>query len=404
MSGMVIVGGGQAGYSVSHKLRLMGFRGTITIVCSEQNYPYQRPPLSKKFLMGELSKERLFFKPDYFYKENAISIKLGVTVLEIDRQSKKVTCSDNTCLSYEKLFLVTGSEPIVFPESLGGNLSRKYYIRALDDIRIIRKEFKSGKRVLIIGGGYIGLEIAAAARKKNLQVVLVESQERILKRVACLQTATFFKNLHEKNGVRVIQGQSIVKLIGNNDVFAGAVLDSGEELTADFCVIGIGVKPCTDLAHNSGLNINNGILVDSFCRTSDQNIFAAGDCANFPHDSGRLRLESVGNAIEQADVAALNALGHQREYNAKPWFWSDQYDTKLQIAGLSSGYDKVVERKYKNSFSMWYFKEQKLIAVDAINDAKAYMVAKKLIAQNQSPEESSILDQNLDLKLLLKSN
>ena len=297
--------------------------------------------------------------------------------------------------------MVTGSEPIVFPDSLGGNLFGNYYIRSLDDIKKLRREFKPGKRVLIIGGGYIGLELAAVARKKELQVTLVEAQERLLKRVACSQTASYFKNLHEQNEVKIIQGKSIVKLIEKKGVFAGAVLDSGEELHADFSVIGIGVKPCIYLARGCGLEIDNGIRIDKYCQTSDANILAAGDCASFPYQNERLRLESVGNAIEQAEVAALNALGHNQEYNAKPWFWSDQYDNKLQIAGLSLGYDKVVVRKYKNSSSMWYFKMKKLIAVDAINDAKAYMVAKTLIARDQSPKESNILDLNLDLKSLL---
>ncbi len=401
MSGMVIVGGGQAGFSAAYKLRSIGFQGPISILCSEKYLPYQRPPLSKKFLMGEMLEERLLFKPSRFYEENDLSIRLGAMVTAIDRESKKVKCSDNSILSYEKLFLVTGSEPIVFPDSLGGNLFGNYYIRSLDDIKKLRREFKPGKRVLIIGGGYIGLELAAVARKKELQVTLVEAQERLLKRVACSQTASYFKNLHEQNEVKIIQGKSIVKLIEKKGVFAGAVLDSGEELHADFSVIGIGVKPCIYLARGCGLEIDNGIRIDKYCQTSDANILAAGDCASFPYQNERLRLESVGNAIEQAEVAALNALGHNQEYNAKPWFWSDQYDNKLQIAGLSLGYDKVVVRKYKNSSSMWYFKMKKLIAVDAINDAKAYMVAKTLIARDQSPKESNILDLNLDLKSLL---
>ena len=404
MSGMVIVGGGQAGYSISSKLRSLGFKGRIDLVCGEKSLPYQRPPLSKKFLMGEIPRERLFFRPESFYKEKNITLKLGVTVLKIDRSSCKVQCSDGSILPYKKLFLATGSTPKVFPANLGGDLEKNYYIRSLTDIDIISHEFKSNKRLLIIGGGYIGLEIAAIARKKNLEVVLVEAEDRILQRVACSQTARFIKESHLNNGVKIIEGRSIDHIVGKQNIFVGAVLDSGEKIFADFCIIGIGAKPCTNLADSSGLVSENGIWVDNLCQTTDHNILAAGDCANFPFGSRRIRLESVGNAIEQGEAAANTALGFRYSYNAQPWFWSDQYDIKLKIAGLSSGYDKVVERKEKRSLSLWYFLNQKLIAVDAINDARAYMVAKKLIELNKSPDECQILDLELDLKSLLKSN
>ncbi len=404
MSGMVIVGGGQAGYSVSNKLRSMGFNGEIVIVCAENILPYQRPPLSKKFLMGDIPEERLFFRPADYYKKNNIIVKLGVKVTKIDRTSCKVYCSDGTILSYIKLFLVTGSEPNKFKETLGGNLAKNYYIRSAHDIRLVTPEFQFGKRVLIIGGGYIGLEIASIARKKNLDVILVESQDRILKRVACTQTATFFKQLHEKNGVKVIEGRSIRMLVGKNGVFSGAILDNEEKIEADFCIIGIGIKPNTELARESGLELENGVKVDDFCQTSDENILAAGDCTNFPYGSARLRLESVGNAIEQAEVAALTALDVKKKYEAKPWFWSDQYDVKLQIAGLSFGYDQIVERTDLLSSSTWYFQRNKLIAVDAINDAKAFMVGKKLIELGKSPEKKCIANSALDLKFLLKSS
>ena len=404
MSGMVIVGGGQAGYSVANKLRLLGYNGSIQIVCAENSLPYQRPPLSKKYLLGEIPKDRLYFRPENFYEANNIVLKVGIRVTEIDRLSNRVYCSDGTEILYEKLFLTTGALPKCFPDGLGGGLTKNFYIRSLDDIKNLDREFKPGKRALIIGGGYIGLEIAAAARKKNLDVTLIEAEDRILKRVACLETANFFKNLHRKNGVKIIEGETIKCLIGKKGTFSGAVLENGKEISADFSVIGIGAKPCINLAKASGLDVENGIKVDSFCQTSDNNILAAGDCANFPNGLSRLRLESVGNAIEQAECAAMTALGYREAYQAKPWFWSDQYDTKLQIAGLSSGYDRVLERRNEQSLSIWYFNDKNLIAVDSINDGKAYMVAKKLIALQRTPEEASILDLKLDLKSLLKSN
>ena len=404
MRGMVIIGGGQAGYSASHKLRSLGYKGTIHIICAENSFPYQRPPLSKRFLLGKIPKERLFFRSENYYKENDIKLKLGVKVTSIDRYLNKVYCSDDTELFYDKLFLVTGSTPNFFPKHLGGKLLKNYYIRSMVDIDMISNEFKPGKRVLIVGGGYIGLEVAAVAREKNLDVTLVEAENRILKRVACYQTGNFFKNLHEKNGVKIIEGKSIARLTGKNDILDGAILDTGEEIRADFSIIGIGAQPCISLAKACGLAICNGIEVDSLCQTSDNNILAAGDCANFPYRSGRLRLESVGNAIDQGETAALTAMGYSEKYNAKPWFWSDQYDTKLQIAGLSSGFDHVVERKEKKASSMWYFQNKELIAVDAINDAKAYMVAKRLLESNLSPKAENILDLNQDLKSLLMNN
>ena len=404
MDEMVIIGGGQAGFSVASKLRDMGFKGGIEIICAEDSIPYQRPPLSKKFLMGEIPQERLFIRPENFYIENNIKLRLGISIIKINRNTSEVLCSDGSIRSYEKLFLTTGSTPNIFPEKLGGKLNRVYYIRSLFDIKAIVHEFKPKQHLLVIGGGYIGLEIAAVARKKNLYVTLVEAEDRILKRVSSVETANFFRDLHKNNQVEIIEGSSIKRLVGKKNTFTGAILDNDTELCADFSVIGIGVKPCSSLASGAGLEVENGILVDCFCQTSDINILAAGDCANFPNGFGRLRLESVGNAIDQAEVAARTALGFKDPYNVKPWFWSDQYNTKLQIAGLSFGYDQVVERRNKDAVSFWYFKNKQLIAVDAINDARAYMVAKKLIELEKSPDPIIFSDPNLDLKTLLKND
>ena len=363
MGKMVIVGGGQAGYSVASKLRDMGFKGGIEIICAEDSIPYQRPPLSKKFLMGEIPQERLFIRPEKFYREKNISLRLGVNVTKIDRTTSEVLCNDGSRLSYKKLFLVTGSTPNIFPEQLGGKLKGAYYIRSLADI-----------------------------------------EDRMLKRVASPQTANFFRDLHNQNQVEIIEGRSNRKLIGKKNVFQSAVLDNGNEISADFTVIGIGVKPSSSLASDAGLEVENGIKVDCYCQTSDLNILSAGDCTNFPNGSSSLRLESVGNAIEQAEAAAMTALGLKHPYRAKPWFWSDQYDTKLQIAGLSSEYDQVVERRDQKSASFWYFKNKQLIAVDSINDGRAYMVAKRLIELGKSPNPSIFSDPNFDLKLLLKTH
>ena len=403
MAGMVIVGGGQAGYSVASKLRTAGYEGDVTIICSENCLPYQRPPLSKKFLMGEVPKERLLFRPKSFYDENNIKVKLGVTVVKIERIKCEISLSDECKIAYKKLFITTGATPNKFPEVLGGDLRKVYYLRSLEDIESMMIEFKPNNKLLVVGGGYIGLEIAAVAKKKNLSVVLVEAQERILKRVASTHTSDFFRKLHQQHLVRIIEGNSIQKFIEIDGEFLGAILESGEKIDADFAVVGIGVTPNTALASSAGLEINNGIKVDSFCRTSDSNILAAGDCCNFPINSNRLRLESVGNAIEQGEAAAMTALGYNKPYVVRPWFWSDQYDVKLQIAGLSIGYNRTIVRKSKKSVSFWYFRGKKLLAVDAIDDARAYMVAKKLIEHGISPKDSDILDIKTDLKLLIKN-
>ena len=402
MSGIVIVGGGQAGFSVLSSLINQNYAGQITIICYEKLLPYQRPPLSKKFLLGLFPKERLFFRPASFYKENNINLKLGSKVLKIYRGAKKIKISDQSIINYDKLILTTGATPNTFPKKLGGNLKGVYYLRSVADVEQISPELKPDRRILIIGGGYIGLEIAAVVRRKKLNVTLVEAEDRILKRVASGGTSQLLKRLHEKEKVKILEGVSITKLEGKKGVLSSAILDNGKQIMIDLAIVGIGVKPDVELAAEAGLALDNGIKVNSYCWTSDSNILAAGDCTSFPHDNGRIRLESVGNAIDQGEIAALNAMGYKRRYMAKPWFWSDQYETKLQIAGLSDKFDKVVERIKDNGVSFWYYRGDKLIAVDSINDGKAYMIGKKLIEQDISPDQVHLSDTTFDLKLLLK--
>ena len=402
MSRIVVVGGGQAGFSVVSSLISMKYKGQITMVCSENLLPYQRPPLSKKFLLGEIPRERLLFRPESFYLENKIDLRTGLKVLQIDRASLEVEISDQGVLKYEKLILATGARPNIFPEELGGRLKGIYYLRSVHDVELISPVLKPPKNLLIIGGGYIGLEIAAVARKKNLKVTLVEAEDRILKRVACEKTANFFRNLHKKHKVEIIEGVTVQKMLGESGYLSTAILSNGEKLSVDIAIVGIGVTPNVGLAQAAGLEIDNGIKVDCFSQTSDSNILAAGDCTSFPHKKGRLRLESVGNAIDQGENAASNLLGRKKSYIAKPWFWSDQYETKLQIAGLSHNFDEVIERKDEKGLSFWYFSKGKLIAVDAINDGKAYMIGKKLIDRGISPDLSYLLDVKFDLKILLK--
>ena len=402
MTHVIVVGGGQAGSSLVAKLRNSGFEGEITLIGAEAIPPYQRPPLSKKYLLGELELERLLLRPEAFYSENEITLRLGKTVDAIDTKARNIRIGD-AVLAYDHLVLATGSDPRHLPAAIGGALEGVYVVRNLQDVDGMAPEFVGGKHVLIIGGGYIGLEAAAVAASKGLQVTLVEMAERILQRVACSQTSDFFRELHRAHGVEILEGVGLKELTGEDRV-NGAILSDGTELAIDFAIVGVGVTPAESLAEKAGLALDNGIATDAFGRTSVDRIWAAGDCASFPYRGERIRLESVPNAIEQAEIVALNILGEDKEYIAKPWFWSDQYDVKLQIAGLNSGYDDVITRKgdKERSVSFWYFKGDELLAVDAANDPRSYMIGKRLIEAGKSPAKAAIADPATDMKSLLR--
>ncbi|MEO1919952.1 MAG: FAD-dependent oxidoreductase, partial [Paracoccaceae bacterium] len=382
-------------------LRARGSVGPITLIGAEPVPPYQRPPLSKKYMLGEMDVERLFLRPEVFYADQNISLRLGVQVNAIDRTSKTVTLNNDEVLAYDQLALTTGSDPIQLPPSIGGNLKGVYTVRTLADADAIAADFIKGKRALIVGGGYIGLEAAAVAVTRGVHVTLVEMAERILQRVAAPETSDYFRTLHTTRGVDLREGVGLASLSGDDGQVSSATLSDGTELKIDFAVVGVGIRPSTSLAENIGLTIDNGIKVDGLGRTSDPAIFAAGDCASFPHKSARIRLESVPNAIEQAEATAAAMLGAEVEYRAKPWFWSDQYDVKLQIAGLNTGYDRVISRISDKATSFWYFNGTELLAVDAMNDPRAYMVGKRLIEAGRSPDPAAVQDTDTDLKMLL---
>ncbi len=400
-AGVVIVGAGQAGCSVAAKLRSLKYEGPITLIGDEPYAPYQRPPLSKAYLLGEMEAERLHLRPQSFYQDQTITLELGQAVTAIDKAAKSVQLGERS-LPYEHLVFATGSIPRRLPSEIGGHLEGVYTIRGIADIDGIAHEFQAGRRALIVGGGYIGLEVAAVAAKLGLDVTLLESAARILQRVASPQTSDFFRELHQSHGVTIHEGVQLECLTGVGKV-DGARLVNGEALEADFVVLGIGILPDTRLAEASEIWIENGIWTDAFGRTSEANIWAAGDCASFPHEEDRIRLESVGNAIDQAEIVAANILGAEKPYLAKPWFWSDQYDIKLQIAGLNRGYDSVITRLGTDgSRSYWYYREDNLIAVDAMNDPRAYMIAKRLIEMRRTPPKDVIQDRHSNLKALLK--
>ena len=402
MTRVVTIGAGQAGAAMVARLRGAGHVGSITLIGEEAAPPYQRPPLSKGYLMGEMDEERLWLRGPDFYTEHDITLRLGTPVTAIDPAAKTVTVGDDV-IGYDELVLTTGSSPRRLPAAVGGDLDGVYTVRMLTDVDAMKTEFVAGRRVVIVGGGYIGLEAAAVAAKLGLDVTVLEMAPRILQRVAAPETSDYFRALHTAQGVKILESTGLDRLMGETRV-TGARLADGRILPADFVIAGVGIIPGTALAEAAGLVIENGIKTDANGRTSDPHIWAAGDCASFPWQGGRLRLESVGNAIDQAEVVADNIMGAALTYDAKPWFWSDQYDCKLQIAGLNTGYDNIVTRGPDGpSVSFWYFKGDALLAVDAMNDPRSYMVGKRLIEQGKSPVKAALSNPATVMKDLLKA-
>ena len=400
MSGIVIIGAGQAGSSLAIKLRALGYQGTVTLIGEEPYAPYQRPPLSKTYLLGEMALERLYLRPEEVYRDQNIELRLGTQVTAIDPVSQVISLGAET-LSYDQLALTTGSTPRLLPEAIGGRLKNVFAVRGLADVDAMRPAFERGGHVLIIGGGYIGLEAAAVAAKRGLKVTLVEMADRILQRVACAETSDYFRALHQSHGVTLLEGVGLSSLTGTDHV-TGAILSNGATLDIDFALVGVGIQPNTQLADAAGLTLNNGIETNALGQTSQSKIWAAGDCASFPYQGERIRLESVPNAIDQAEVVAANMLGAQKAYHATPWFWSDQYDVKLQISGLNQGFENVVTRIGEAGRSHWYYKAGQVLAVDAMNDPRAYMVAKRLIEAGKTADPALVADPGSDLKALLR--
>ncbi len=403
MAGIVVIGAGQAGASLVAKLRSEGYQGALTLIGEEPVPPYQRPPLSKGYLLGETERERLFLRPEKYYADQNIALKLGQRVTSIDRGARTVTAGDEV-IAYDQLALTTGSRPRHLPEKIGGDLDAVFVVRNLADIDAMAPAAKDGARALIVGGGYIGLEAAAVATKLGVKVTLVEMAERILQRVAARETSDYFRALHQRHGVDIRESAGLDRLLGEDGRVTGARLTDGSEVEVDFVIAGVGITPSTWLAEMAGLEIDNGIAVDGQGRTSDPAIWAAGDCASFPYRGDRIRLESVPNAIDQAECVAANMLGAGKDYVPQPWFWSDQYDVKLQIAGLNTGYDRIVTRQGAGqTVSFWYYCGDDLRAVDAMNDPRAYMVGKRLIDAGKSPDPAAVADPETDLKTLLRA-
>lgn len=401
MAGIVIIGAGQAGAALAARLRALGYDGAVTLVGAEPVAPYQRPPLSKGYLLGEMALDRLMLRGPEFWEDQGIALCTGQAVTAIDPAARTVQAGGET-LGYDQLALTTGARPRRLPAAMGGDLAGVFTVRTLADVDAMAGEFRPGRRLLVVGGGYIGLEAAAVASKLGLSVTLVEAAPRILQRVASPETAAHLRALHQSHGVRILEGRPLARLLGEGRV-TGAELADGDTIPSDFVIVGIGIEPETRLAEAAGLVLDNGIRTDALGRTSDPRIWAAGDCASFPHGDGRIRLESVGNAIDQAEAVAANMLGAAQPYVARPWFWSDQYDAKLQIAGLNTGYDRVVTRPGEaGAVSFWYYRGAELLAVDAVSDPRAYMVGKRLIEAGRSPDAAAVADPATDLRTLLR--
>ena len=399
----IIIGASHAAAQLSTSLRQEGWAGEILVIGDEPYLPYHRPPLSKTFLSGEKTEDDLLIRPAAFYEKNNIQFKQN-TVTCINREQKTLTLSDGTQLAYDKLALCMGAR-VRKAAIVGEELSGVCYLRSIADVKGIQPYVAQGKRAVIIGGGYIGLETAAALRKQGMDVVVLEMADRILQRVTAPELSEFYTRIHQEEGVSIHTGVSVTAIVGNGHV-EKVVCTNGAEFAADVVIIGVGVVPNVELAEAAGIKIDNGIVVDEFCCTNDPHIVAAGDCTNHFNAiyQRRMRLESVPNAGEQGKTAAATLCGLTKAYKSLPWFWSDQYDLKLQIAGLSQGYDHVSIRGDKQngrSFVAFYFKESRLIAADCINRPQEFMLSKKIITEGIMIEPSRLADESIAVKELL---
>jgi 3-phenylpropionate/trans-cinnamate dioxygenase ferredoxin reductase subunit len=397
---IVVAGGGHAAAQVVDSLRRDGYAGRLVMACGEPSLPYQRPPLSKKFLGGELELERLPIRPASFYESIRCELVLGNPVVAIDAASRKIKLSDGGSLGYDKLVLAIGghARPLQVP---GADLPGVHVLRTMADVQAIRARAKPGVRVAIVGAGYIGLECAATFRKLRLDVTVIEMMDRVMCRVVAPEMSRFYLAEHAAHGVNVLTDRKVRALLGDGSVHA-VECDDGTQVPADLVIVGIGLVPNCALAEAAGIRCEDGIAVDEHCRTSDPDVYAIGDCCSHPSPryGRRVRLESVDNAFEQAKSAAANICGKPTPHDKTPWFWSDQYELKLQIVGLSQQYDKVVLRgdPASRSFSCCYLQGGELIALDAVNHGKDFMAARKLIAERVRPDPAKLADDALPLK------
>ncbi|MDG1521944.1 MAG: FAD-dependent oxidoreductase [Hellea sp.] len=401
MRNCVIIGGSHAGSQFAISLRQGGWLGNITIIGEELDYPYHRPPLSKTFLSGEKKIEDILLRPAELYEKSRISIRLGERVKSIDRANKSVITDNNNIINYDKLVIATGARVRKIPIP-GSETEGVYYLRNSDDVNKIKSGVIANDHAVIIGGGYIGLETAASLRKQGMKVTVIEAMARVLQRVTAPELSNFYKRIHDEEGVEIFE-KVIATEFKKIDEKIHILTSCGKTFIGNMVIVGIGVIPNIELAESAGLAVKNGVEVNQFCQTSDPEIYAIGDVSwHYNEIYGRfLRLESVPNATEQAKIAALHINEKPKAYNSLPWFWSDQYDLKLQIAGLSEGYNHIVIRgdiEKGRSFSAFYFKDNNLLAVDAVNSPREFMFTKMVITKGQKLNKEILSDNSLDLK------
>jgi 3-phenylpropionate/trans-cinnamate dioxygenase ferredoxin reductase subunit len=400
---LVVIGAGQSAIQCITSLKKEGYEGSITLVGEEEHLPYQRPPLSKGFLDDSVNKERLYFKKLDFFTENKIQLKLGISATSVDIENNLVNLSDEDKLHFDKLVFATGSRVrlLDFP---GNDLDNIHYLRGLDDAENIKKGLEKSKHLVVIGAGYIGLEVAAIASEKGVKVSIVEMADRVMSRTVDPQISDYYLNLHQNNGVKFKFNTSLEEIKGQGQV-ESVVCSDGTSINADMVIIGAGVIPNTEIAQNSGVSCENGILVDEFGRTNFKNVFACGDCTSHPNKllNMQLRLESVHNAMEQSKAVAMSVLDKPAEYSQIPWFWSDQYDHKLQIVGISGSHDTVTMRGSADAskFMLFYTRGEELVAVDAVNNPKDFLICRKLVANKVKIKTDMISDLNLNLNDLI---
>jgi 3-phenylpropionate/trans-cinnamate dioxygenase ferredoxin reductase subunit len=409
-SRVVIVGAGQAAAQTVETLRKRGHSGSITLIGDESLLPYQRPPLSKKYLAGAMERDRLLIRHAPHYLEHGVDLRLGFPAVQIDRAQQRVEVADGGAFEYDSLLLATGSHPrsLSLP---GAQLVGIHALRTVADVDRLREEIAPGRRGVIIGGGYIGLEVAATCRELGIEVTVLEGADRVMARVVSPEVSKFYEAEHARRGVKIVCGARVAsfeKEKGKKDQSPGTErvaavrLADGSEIPANFVLVAIGVEPTDSLARAAGLVCDDGIVVDEYCRTSDPHIWAAGDCARHPsiHYGLRVRLESVDHAFEQGTSAALNMLGIPTVHDKVPWFWSDQFDLKMVIVGLSAGFDDVVLRgdPASRSFSVCYLKEGELIAIETVNQTKDQMAARKLVPARVRPDRARLADPAMTLR------
>jgi 3-phenylpropionate/trans-cinnamate dioxygenase ferredoxin reductase subunit len=399
---LVIVGGGQAAAQAVQSLRQQNFAGAITLVGDEPYPPYQRPPLSKKYLAGELARERLYLRPAAFYAERGVELLTGARAAELEPAARRVRVADGRVLEYDALLLATGSR-VRRLEVPGASLRGVHYLRTIADVDGIAPLLTPGARAVLVGAGYIGLEVAAVLRQRGLEVTVLEAANRVMPRTVSQEISTIYEGYHRAAGVTIHHGAVVSAFRGTEHITAVETAD-GRSFPCDIAIVGIGIVPNVELAAAAGLPCNDGIVVDEFARTADPHIVAAGDCTNHPLPAlgRRVRLESVPNAVHQAKIAAAALLGAPVAYSEVPWFWSDQYDLKLQIVGLSAGYEDVVVRgdPAARSFAAFYLAEGRVLAVDAVNAPRDFLAAKKLVAERTRVSGDKLRDSSVDLATL----